>query len=209
MNLSDDKLRSTGNIHWQFFSINKMARAQLKNQKPIVLWFTGLSASGKTTIANLVEEKLNARHKHTFLLDGDNIRHGLTKDLSFSDLDRAENIRRIAETAKLMVEAGLIVIVSFISPFSVDRNMARSLMEEGEFVEIYVNASIELCISRDPKGLYKKVQNGEIKNFTGIDSKYDVPKNPEIIIESGNTEAIVAADQILSFLDKHNYLTAS
>ena len=206
MGLIDDDLKQIKNIYWQTFSIGKKARAQLKNQKPVVLWFTGLSASGKTTIANLLEEYLHARDRHTFLLDGDNIRHGLNKDLSFTDPDRVENIRRIAEISKLMVEAGLIVIASFISPFYTDRRMARSLMEEGEFIEIYINASIELCTSRDPKGLYKKAQNGEIKNFTGIDSGYDIPKRPEIIIDSSNTEAIDAANQILLYLESNNYL---
>ena len=206
MGLIDDDLKQIKNIYWQTFSIGKKARAQLKNQKPVVLWFTGLSASGKTTIANLLEEYLHARDRHTFLLDGDNMRHGLNKDLSFTDPDRVENIRRIAEISKLMVEAGLIVIASFISPFYTDRRMARSLMEEGEFIEIYLNASIELCASRDPKGLYKKAQNGEIKNFTGIDSGYDIPKRPEIIIDSSNTEAIDAANQILLYLESNNYL---
>ncbi len=206
MGLIDDDLKQIKNIYWQTFSIGKKARAQLKNQKPVVLWFTGLSASGKTTIANLLEEYLHARDRHTFLLDGDNIRHGLNKDLSFTDPDRVENIRRIAEISKLMVEAGLIVIASFISPFYTDRRMARSLMEEGEFIEIYINASIELCASRDPKGLYKKAQNGQIKNFTGIDSGYDIPKRPEIIIDSSNTEAIDAANQILLYLESNNYL---
>ncbi|HIF59777.1 MAG TPA: adenylyl-sulfate kinase [Rhodospirillales bacterium] len=206
MGLIDDDLKQIKNIYWQTFSIGKKARAQLKNQKPVVLWFTGLSASGKTTIANLLEEYLHARDRHTFLLDGDNIRHGLNKDLSFTDPDRVENIRRIAEISKLMVEAGLIVIASFISPFYTDRRMARGLMEEGEFIEIYINASIELCASRDPKGLYKKAQNGQIKNFTGIDSGYDIPKRPEIIIDSSNTEAIDAANQILLYLESNNYL---
>ena len=206
MGLIDDDLRQIKNIYWQAFSIGKEARAQLKNQKTVILWFTGLSASGKTTIANLLEEYLHARDRHTFLLDGDNIRHGLNKDLSFTDPDRVENIRRIAEISKLMTEAGLIVIVSVISPFYTDRHMARSLMEEGEFIEIYLNASIELCASRDPKGLYKKAQNGEIKNFTGIGSPYDIPKSPEIIIDSSNTEAIDAANQILLYLESNNYL---
>jgi len=206
MGLIDDDLKQIKNIYWQTFSIGKKARAQLKNQKPVVLWFTGLSASGKSTIANLLEEHLHARDRHTFLLDGDNMRHGLNKDLGFTDPDRVESIRRIAEISKLMVEAGLIVIASFISPFYTDRRMARSLMEEGEFIEIYINASIELCTSRDPKGLYKKAQNGEIKNFTGIDSGYDIPKRPEIIIDSSNTEAIDAANQILLYLESNNYL---
>ena len=171
-----------------------------------MLWFTGLSAAGKTTIANLVEQKLYLRDKHTFLLDGDNVRHGLSKDLEFTDPDRTENIRRIAEASKLMTEAGLIVLVSFISPFLNDRLMARTLMGKGEFVEIYINAPIEVCISRDPKGLYKKAEIGEIKNFTGIGSRYDIPKDPEITIDSGKIDPTRAADQILLYLERNNYL---
>ena len=206
MNLVEDNLEPKRNIYWQTFGVNKSERAELKKQKPVVLWFTGLSASGKTTIANLVEQKLYARNKHTILLDGDNVRHGLSKDLEFTDPDRIENIRRIAETSKLMIEAGLIVLVSFISPFLNDRLMARTLMEKGEFVEIYINAPIEVCISRDPKGLYKKVETGEIKNFTGIDARYDIPKNPEIIIDSAKVDPTSAADQILLYLERNNYL---
>ena len=206
MNLVEDNLEPKRNIYWQTFSVNKRERAELKKQKPVVLWFTGLSASGKTTIANLVEQKLYLLDKHTFLLDGDNVRHGLSKDLEFTDPDRIENIRRIAEASKLMTEAGLIVLVSFISPFLNDRLMARTLMEKGEFVEIYINAPIEVCISRDPKGLYKKAESGEIKNFTGIGSRYDIPKDPEIIIDSGKIDPTRAADQILLYLERNNYL---
>ena len=206
MNLVEDNLEPKRNIYWQTFSVNKSERAELKKQKPVVLWFTGLSASGKTTIANLVEQKLYLLEKHTFLLDGDNVRHGLSKDLEFTDPDRIENIRRIAEASKLMTEAGLIVLVSFISPFLNDRLMARTLMEKGEFVEIYINAPIEVCISRDPKGLYKKAESGEIKNFTGIDSRYDIPKDPEITIDSDKIDAIGAADQILLYLEQNDYL---
>ena len=206
MNLVEDNLEPKRNIYWQTFSVNKSERAELKKQKPVVLWFTGLSASGKTTIANLVEQKLYLLDKHTFLLDGDNVRHGLSKDLEFTDPDRTENIRRIAEASKLMTEAGLIVLVSFISPFLNDRLMARTLMGKGEFVEIYINAPIEVCISRDPKGLYKKAESGEIKNFTGIGSRYDIPKDPEIIIDSGEIDPTRAADQILLYLERNNYL---
>ena len=206
MNLVEDNLEPKRNIYWQTFSVNKRERAELKKQKPVVLWFTGLSASGKTTIANLVEQKLYLLDKHTFLLDGDNVRHGLSKDLEFTDPDRIENIRRIAEASKLMTEAGLIVLVSFISPFLNDRLMARTLMGKGEFVEIYINAPIEVCISRDPKGLYKKAESGEIKNFTGIGSRYDIPKDPEIIIDSGKIDPTRAADQILLYLERNNYL---
>jgi bifunctional enzyme CysN/CysC len=206
VNLVEDNLEPKRNIYWQTFSVNKSERAELKKQKPVVLWFTGLSASGKTTIANLVEQKLYLLEKHTFLLDGDNVRHGLSKDLEFTDPDRTENIRRIAEASKLMTEAGLIVLVSFISPFLNDRLMARTLMEKGEFVEIYINAPIEVCMSRDPKGLYKKAESGEIKNFTGIGSRYDIPKDPEITIDSGKIEPTRAADQILLYLERNNYL---
>jgi bifunctional enzyme CysN/CysC len=206
VNLVEDDLRLTKNIYWQTFSVDKKLRAELKKQKPVVLWFTGLSASGKSTIADLVEGRLHARGKHTILLDGDNIRHGLSKDLSFTDYDRVENIRRIAETSRLMIEAGLIVLVSVISPFFNDRFIARTLVERGEFIEIYIDASLELCISRDPKGLYKKAKSGEIKNFTGIGSGYDIPKAPEIIIDSGKVNATTAADEILLYLEENNYL---
>jgi len=200
-------MKQNENIHWQFFKIDKELRSKLKNQKPLVLWLTGLSGSGKSTIANILEECLHARDQHTYLLDGDNIRFGLNKDLGYINEDRVENIRRVAEVSKLMVESGLIVIASFISPFEKDRRMARSLMDEGEFIEIYIEASIGLCASRDPKGLYKKVENGEIKNFTGIDSPYDIPKNPEITIDTSATEAVDAAHQILSYLELNQYLT--
>jgi bifunctional enzyme CysN/CysC len=206
MGMIDHGLRRADNIHFQQLSLDKQARALIKNQDPVVLWFTGLSGSGKSTIANILEQRLYDRGNHTVLLDGDNIRRGLSKDLGFTDNDRVENIRRIAEVAKLMIDAGLVVIVSFISPFSSDRSMARNLISTREFVEIYIDASLDLCISRDPKGLYKKAQNGEIKNFTGIDSSYDIPQNPEIRINSDNTNANDAADQILSYLGQNNYL---
>ena len=200
MNLVEDSLEIKRNIYWQTFSVNKSERAELKKQKPVVLWFTGLSASGKTTIANLVEQKLYARDKHTFLLDGDNVRHGLSKDLDFTDPDRIENIRRIAETSKLMTEAGLIVLVSFISPFLNDRLMARTLMEKGEFVEIYINAPIEVCISRDPKGLYKKARQGEIKNFTGISANYEAPENPQLDIDTSSLSVDESVKKVLNYI---------
>ena len=206
MGLIDYGLRRADNIQWQNFNINKQARARLKNQNPAVLWFTGLSGSGKTTIANIVEQRLYARHNHTVLLDGDNIRHGLSKDLGFTDVDRVENIRRIAETSKLMVDAGLMVLVSFISPFAAERRFARNLLEEREFIEIFIDASVELCASRDPKGLYKKVEDGEIKNFTGIDSPYESPEEADITIDSAKIEAVKAADQIMQYLEINGYL---
>lgn len=195
------------NIFWQTPYIDKVSRARLKNQKPLVIWFTGLPGSGKSTIANILDQRFYAVEKHTILLDGDNVRQGLNKDLGFSDEDRVENIRRISELSKLATDSGLIVIASFISPFKAERNLARSLVAEGEFIEVYIDASIQLCISRDPKGLYKKAINGEIKNFTGIDSTYEIPQNPEIIIDSANTTPEKAVDQILSYLEEFGYLS--
>ncbi len=163
----DFALRRATNIHWQALDVDKGSRSAMKNQKPCVLWFTGLSGSGKSTIANLVEKKLHSLGKHTYLLDGDNVRHGLNRDLGFTDADRVENIRRVAETAKLMVDAGMIVLASFISPFKSERDMAREMLAEGEFCEIYVSTPLEVCEARDPKGLYKKARSGELQNFTG------------------------------------------
>ncbi|RUW00519.1 MAG: sulfate adenylyltransferase subunit CysN [Mesorhizobium sp.] len=177
-------LRRAENIHWQSLDVGKRGRSDLKNQRPAVFWFTGLSGSGKSTIANLFERKLFASGRHTYILDGDNVRHGLNRDLGFTDADRVENIRRVAEVAKLMADAGLIVIVSFISPFSAERRMARELMGEGEFVEVFVDTPFEECARRDPKGLYARALSGEIKNFTGVDSPYETPENPEIHLET-------------------------
>jgi bifunctional enzyme CysN/CysC len=177
-------LRRAENIHWQSLDVGKRARADLKHQRPAVFWFTGLSGSGKSTIANLLEKKLHAAGRHTYLLDGDNIRHGLNRDLGFTDADRVENIRRVAEVAKLMADAGLIVIVSFISPFKAERRMARELMAGGEFIEVFVDTPFEECARRDPKGLYARALKGEIKNFTGVDSPYEAPENPEIHLKT-------------------------
>lgn len=193
-------LRRASNVHWQAVSVDKKSRAALKNQSPKIVWLTGLSASGKSTIANIVEQKLLALGKHAYLLDGDNVRHGLNKDLGFTDADRVENIRRIAETSKLMLDAGLIVIASFISPFKAERQMARSLFAEGEFVEVHVDASLAVCEKRDPKGLYKKARSGAIKNFTGFDSPYDEPANPEIRIDTEKLAAEDAAVEIIEYL---------
>ncbi|MEM8854843.1 MAG: sulfate adenylyltransferase subunit CysN, partial [Pseudomonadota bacterium] len=168
-------LRRATNIHWQALDVSKSSRAAMKGQKPAILWFTGLSGSGKSTIANLVEKRLNAQGRHTYILDGDNVRHGLNRDLGFTDADRVENIRRVAETAKLFVDAGLVVIVSFISPFRSERRMARDLVDEEEFMEVFIDTPIEVCRERDPKGLYKKADSGELKNFTGVDSPYEPP----------------------------------
>lgn len=179
-------LRRSSNIQNQFFEINKEARAALNQQKPICLWFTGLSGSGKSTIANALEQELYKMGKHTYILDGDNMRHGLNHDLGFTEADRIENIRRVAEVAKLMVDAGLIVLATFISPFQKDREMVRNKFQQGEFIEIYVDTPLEECEKRDPKGLYKKAREGLIKNFTGLDSKYEPPTSPEIKVKTAN-----------------------
>jgi bifunctional enzyme CysN/CysC len=188
-------LRRATNIQWQELFIDKEARAGLKEQKPCVLWFTGLSGAGKSTIANTLEKRLHALGRHTYMLDGDNIRHGLNKDLGFSDADRVENIRRVAEAAKLFVDAGLIVMVSFISPFRSERRMARDLLQDGEFIEIFVDTPLEVCEARDPKGLYRKARAGLISNFTGIDSLYEAPEAPELTLDtkSSNPEALAEA----------------
>ncbi len=193
----DYALRRATNIHWQSIDINKASRAQLTDQTPKVLWFTGLSGAGKSTIANLVEKRLHSLGKYTYLLDGDNVRHGLNRDLGFTDADRVENIRRIGETAKLFVDAGIIVLTAFISPFRSERRLARELLEEGEFIEIFVNTSLEICEQRDPKGLYKKARSGELPNFTGIDSDYEPPEDPEIVVDAGETPAEDLAELIV------------
>jgi bifunctional enzyme CysN/CysC len=193
----DFALRRATNIHWQALDVDKGSRSAMKNQKPCVLWFTGLSGSGKSTIANLVEKKLHSLGKHTYLLDGDNVRHGLNRDLGFTDADRVENIRRVSETAKLMVDAGMIVLTSFISPFKSERDMAREMLAEEGFCEIYVSTSLEVCEARDPKGLYKKARAGQLQNFTGVDSAYEVPENPEITVDSGESQAEDLAEEIV------------
>jgi bifunctional enzyme CysN/CysC len=193
-------LRRAHNIHFQHVDVDKAARASQKGQKPVVLWFTGLSGAGKSTIANLVEKKLHAMGRHSYLLDGDNVRHGLNKDLGFTEADRVENIRRVAEVAKLMVDAGLIVLTAFISPFRSERAMARSLLAEGEFVEIYVDTPLEVAETRDVKGLYRKARRGELLNFTGIDSPYEAPEAPELRIDTVDHTPEQAADRVIAKL---------
>jgi len=193
-------LRRSQNIHWQSLEISREAHAAQKNQQPKLLWFTGLSGSGKSTIANLVEKKLHVLGKHSFLLDGDNIRHGLNRDLGFTDADRVENIRRVGEVARLMTDAGLIVLSAFISPFRSERRLVRQMLPPGEFIEIHVDAPLELAESRDVKGLYKKARAGQLKNFTGIDSPYEIPENPEIHIDTTSCTAEAAAEKIVAFL---------
>jgi bifunctional enzyme CysN/CysC len=193
----DFALRRATNIHHQNITVSKAERGRLMHHKPAVLWFTGLSGAGKSTIANLVEAGLHARGIHTLMLDGDNVRHGLNKDLGFTETDRVENIRRIGEVAKLMTDAGLIVLCSFISPFRAERRLVRELVEEGEFIEIFVDTPIEDCIARDPKGLYKRALAGEIKNFTGVDQPYEVPENPELRLMAGTSDPAVLAGEVI------------
>jgi bifunctional enzyme CysN/CysC len=193
-------LRRSQNVHWQALDISRQAHAGLKNQKPAVLWFTGLSGSGKSTIANLVEKKLHRMNRHTFLLDGDNVRHGLNKDLGFTEADRIENIRRVGEVSKLMTDAGLIVITAFISPFRADRDMVRAMLPESEFVEVFIDTPLSVAEERDVKGLYKKARSGELKNFTGIDSPYEKPSAPELRIDTTRMSAEQAATLIVDTL---------
>ena len=199
-------LRRAQNVHWQAQDVNKTARAAIKRQRPCVLWYTGLSGAGKSTIANLVDRKLHSLRRHTYLLDGDNIRHGLSKDLGFTDADRVENIRRIAEVAKLMVDAGLIVGTAFISPFRSERQMARALVANTEFIEIFVDTPLGVAEQRDPKGLYKKARRGDLKNFTGIDSPYEIPENPDLRIDTTATSPEDAAELIVSYLQQRGIL---
>lgn len=199
-------LRRSQNIHWQALEVSKEARADQKAQKPAVLWFTGLSGSGKSTVANLVEKRLFALNKHTVLLDGDNVRHGLNRDLGFTEADRVENIRRVAEVSKLMTEAGLIALVAFISPFRSERRMARELMGEGEFIEIHIHAPLEVAEQRDVKGLYAKAREGKIKNFTGIDSPFEEPEKPELRIDTTQMSAEEAAEAVLALLTERGII---
>jgi len=202
----DFGLRRATNIHWQALDVNKDVRAGLKGQRPALLWFTGLSGAGKSTVANLVDKRLTSLAKHTYLLDGDNVRHGLNRDLGFTDADRVENIRRVAEAGKLMVDAGLIVLASFISPFRAERRMARELLEPGEFIEIFVDTPLHVAERRDPKGLYKRAREGQIKNFTGIDSPYETPENAELVLSAGMSSPEILAEQVIAYLQVHGYL---
>ena len=188
------------NVVWHHHSIDKEFRSKLKNQKPVVLWFTGLSGAGKSTVAGALETRLAELGYHTYLLDGDNVRHGLCSDLGFSEQDRRENIRRIGELAKLMADAGLIVLSAFISPHRAERQLVREMLPEGEFLEVFVNTSLEVCEQRDPKGLYKKARAGEIPNFTGIDSEYEAPLNPEIDLLAGEKSIDQLVDDCLLVL---------
>ena len=208
MGMINFPLRRAANIHWQNLDINKAANAEQKGQSPAVLWFTGLSGSGKSTIANEVQRRLFASGRHSFILDGDNVRHGLNRDLGFTDADRVENIRRVAEVSKLMVDAGLITLVSFISPFRAERELARNLMEEGEFIEIFVNTPLSVAETRDPKGLYKKARAGNLKNFTGIDSPYEAPENPEIEINTDDMSVEDAAERVIKGLIERGIIEA-
>ena len=201
MGMIDFALRRATNIHWQNLEVSREARAAQKHQKAAVIWFTGLSGSGKSTIASALEKRLYSLGRHTYVLDGDNVRHGLNRDLGFTDADRVENIRRVAEVARLMADAGLIVVVSFISPFRDEREMARDLMNEGEFIEVFVDTPLEICEVRDPKGLYRKARRQEIMNFTGISSPYEPPENPEIRLETANLTVDQAVLQLLAYLE--------
>ena len=209
MGLIHFALRRAANIHWQAMDVNKSSRGKLLKQKPTVLWFTGLSGAGKSTIANLVEKKLHSKSQLTYLLDGDNVRHGLNRDLGFTDQDRVENIRRVAEVAKLMTDAGLITLVSFISPFRAERLMAREAVGKDEFVEIHIDTSLGEAEKRDVKGLYAKARKGELKNFTGISSPYEAPENPELRIDTANLSAEEAASEIVKYLESKGRLASS
>jgi bifunctional enzyme CysN/CysC len=198
----DFALRRAGNIHWQALSVDRAARAASKQQHARCLWFTGLSGAGKSTIANQVEQRLHALGRHTYLLDGDNVRHGLNRDLGFTAEDRVENIRRVAEVARLMVDAGLIVLVSFISPFRDERRMARDLFGPGDFAEVFVDTPIELCEQRDPKGLYAKARAGELRNFTGVDSPYEAPLDPELHLHTEKQSVDALAKRVVEFLER-------
>lgn len=195
------------NITWHEQTVSKDERRQLNGHKSAVLWFTGLSACGKSTVANTVDHLLHERGVHSYVLDGDNVRHGLNKNLGFSAEDRAENIRRIGEVAKLFVDSGQMTLTAFISPYKADRDAARELVGDGEFVEIFVNASLETCEKRDPKGLYAKARAGEIKGFTGIDDPYEAPENAELVLDADNKSIDELAGEVVAYLDSKGYLS--
>ena len=195
------------NIVWHNATITKEDRHRMNGHKSAILWYTGLSGAGKSTLANKVEEKLFEKGFHTYVLDGDNVRHGLNKGLGFTAEDRKENIRRIGEVAKLFVDAGVLVSTAFVSPYIEDREMVRSIVKEGEFIEIYVSASLEVCEERDTKGLYKKARAGEIKNFTGISDPYEAPENPELTVDTGGQTLDESADVVLNYLEENGYIT--
>ena len=199
-------MSSTSDLVWFVSRVHRRERWRWLGTRGATVWFTGLSGSGKSTIANLVERALLSQGRHTYLLDGDNIRHGLNRDLGFTDADRVENIRRVAETARLFADAGLIVLVSFISPFRSERLMARELMEEKEFIEVFVDTPLEVCMARDPKGLYGKARAGAIKNFTGIDSPYEPPEKPELVLKTVDTDPASQAEKVLRFLAENGYI---
>lgn len=198
--------RRATNVVWHELLVDKSTRSQIKEQNPCLLWLTGLSGSGKSTIANIVEQKLNAQGKHTYLLDGDNVRHGLNKDLGFTDNERVENIRRVGEVAKLFVDAGIITVASFISPFRSDRRLVRNLFDADEFIEVFVSAPLEVCENRDPKGLYKRARAGEIPHFTGIDSDYEDPEREHIVLDTTELSPEQSADKMIEYMVEHGYI---
>ena len=204
----DFPLRRASNVHKEAFLVDKSDRSKLMGQRPAVLWFTGLSGAGKSTIANLVEKRLLALGRHSYLLDGDNVRHGLNKDLGFTAVDRVENIRRVAEVAKLMVDAGLIVLTAFISPYREDRASVRATMPEGDFLEVHVAAGLDVCETRDVKGLYKKARAGEIPDFTGISAPYEEPEAPELRVDTGGQDVDASAREVIAYLEAQGYLSA-
>jgi len=196
----------SSNIRWHDHVVQRKQRSEQKQQQPCMIWLTGLSGAGKSSVGNALDALLLKNDKHTYLLDGDNVRHGLNKDLGFSDSDRVENIRRIGEVGKLFVDSGLIVLSAFISPFRSDRQMVRSLFSAGEFIEVHISTSLDICEQRDPKGLYKKAREGTIRNFTGIDSAYESPVDPEILIDAGELSIDVSANRIYTYLKSHGYV---